>query len=1260
MAKTPPHQEIVRGHQAHSDDRPTLPPSSPEDGPVGPDDTATIPPAGSDAVDTTAGFPTLPGYEILAVLGEGGMGVVYKARHSALQRTVALKMIRGSFLAGAEQRKRFTTEAEAVARLQHPNIVQIYEVGDVAVCDGSTVPFMALEFVDGVNLEHHLQGQPMPSTAAAALVADLARAVAFAHERNVIHRDLKPANVLLAKWESASQSAGTKEIAARRRSAARSQFCPKITDFGLAKQIDTASSQTKAGEIMGTPSYMAPEQAEARPDIGPPADIYALGAILYELLTGRPPFRAATSLDTIFQVLGQEPVAPSRLQPGVPRDLETICLKCVEKPPVKRYLTAADLSDDLERFLANEPIRARPVGMAEKTWKWAKRRPAAAALVLVSAVALVGLLVGGAWFNHAVRLQRDAALKAEGEAKEATARADEKARESQQSLDRLSLANGVRLAEDGDLFAGLSWFAQPLGPAVVYRTDERINRDRIVYYLAYTPRPTLRHTFWHGGPITDAGFSPDGSLLATASDDRSAQVWDAETCKSVGPPLKHDGRIYRVMFSPNSRFVLTTSADKTARLWDVGTGTPRSPPLPHPASVVVGEFSPDGRTVLTVAAGGHEVFLWDSATGRSIGEPIRHNFDVNFATFGPGGRTVVAATGTEGAKTGALHFWNVASRSADRPPIRLDAPALHVAVSRDGDRAAAICADDRARLWSLRRPDEKPFEFKLEGGRRVIFTPDGRRLVTFGVLRQLYVWDTDTGRRIEPTIESREQFHAADVSPDGRYVVTGSDDKTVRVWNLETGKSVTPPLWQRNYINAVAFAPDGRRFLAAGDDTTARLWDLAADQPAPAIARHDGWILNFAISPNGRRIVTASWDKSVGVWDAVNAQPLHPPILHPDLVKEAWFSPSGSQIVSACRDGVIRLWDGGDYSLVRELKGHQQIVTAVRFGPTDRTLYSTGVDGTVRFWDVASGRCRHVFKCESPLRAGELSPDGRLFFAGGDDGLVRIWETASGAPAVQPLHGHTQPINAGAFSPDGRLLATASIDYSIRLWDTATGALRCPPLMHDGATTKAVFSWDGRLLATCSEDDTVRLWDTATGRAVTRPLVHPGWALDAAFSRDGDRVLTGARNKAARIWNSATGQPISPNITHPSGRVVQANYSTDESRTITATTDGRLFVWPIPTDERPTDDLIRLAKVLHGYRLDRFGGFSAIPNDDFRALCRAAEDRYVADFAVSDAARAAWHRGEMVTAAREGRPGAAVFHFLHAYSNWSLVVTARH
>jgi eukaryotic-like serine/threonine-protein kinase len=319
-------------------------------------------------VETVVDLPEVPGHEILGVLGRGGMGVVYKARQLSLNRTVAVKKILAGAYASPAELARFRHEAEAAACLQHPNIVQIHEVGEQ---DGR--PYLVLEYVDGGSLAEQLAGTPQPARAAAQLVETLARAMHDAHQHGIVHRDLKPANVLLA-------ADGT----------------PKITDFGLAKRLDGGPGLTASGAIVGTPSYMAPEQAAGKgKEVGPAADVYALGGVLYECLTGRPPFKAQTPLDTVLQVLADEPVPPARLQPKVPRDLETICLKCLEKQPHKRYDSARDLAEDLRRFQAGEPIRARPAGTLEQLVKWVKRRPLAATLWAVSlAVVLAG---AGGW-----------------------------------------------------------------------------------------------------------------------------------------------------------------------------------------------------------------------------------------------------------------------------------------------------------------------------------------------------------------------------------------------------------------------------------------------------------------------------------------------------------------------------------------------------------------------------------------------------------------------------------------------------------------------------------------------------------------------------------------------------------------------------------------------------------------------------------------------------------------------------------------------
>jgi len=334
--------------------------------------------SGSPATAMPAGgMPRIPGYELLARLGQGGMGVVYKARQVGLNRLVAVKMIRGGDQARPEQFARFRVEAEAVAQLYHPNIIQIHDIGAV-----DELPFVSLELLDGGDLGDRLAGSPQPGRAAAELLVTLAKAIQVAHEAGIVHRDLKPSNILFT-----------------------ADGVAKITDFGLAKRLESDSNQTETGQIMGSPSYMAPEQARGHArNVGPAADIYALGAIFYEMLTGRPPFKGETPVETIRQVTDDEVVPPSRLVPRVARDLETICLKCLHKEPQKRYASAQALAEDLERFLRGEPIKARPTPLLERAAKWARRRPVAASLIGLGFASFIGLTIGGTFYEHGQRI----------------------------------------------------------------------------------------------------------------------------------------------------------------------------------------------------------------------------------------------------------------------------------------------------------------------------------------------------------------------------------------------------------------------------------------------------------------------------------------------------------------------------------------------------------------------------------------------------------------------------------------------------------------------------------------------------------------------------------------------------------------------------------------------------------------------------------------------------------------------------------------
>jgi len=770
-------------------------------------------------------------YEVIRELARGGMGVVFLARQISLNRPVAVKMILAGQLANETDVKRFYTEAEAAANLDHPGIVPIYEVGQH---EGQH--YFSMGFVEGQSLAQKLAAGPLPPREAAALMVKVAGAIEYAHERGVIHRDLKPANILLDRGGN-----------------------PRVTDFGLAKKLEGDSGLTDSGQIMGTPSYMPPEQAGGkRGEVGPAADVYALGATLYATVTGRPPFQAATAMDTLLQVISEEPVPPRRLNPSVPRDLETSILKCLEKEPAKRYASA--LAEDLRRYLAGEPILSRPVGAAERAWRWCRRNPAAAGAVgLVAAALLVVAVLALLYADQQTRLAQAKTLYANEQKDHARAQAEAAASlkdalsQSNRRLAMFNFERGQSAFEKGQTGPGLLWMVESWRSAVAAGDPGWQHTARANMAAWQSHDITIKAVFSHQDAVGSVAFRPDGKTILTGSRDKTARLWDAATGKPIGPPIAHQGSVSAVAFSPDGKAVLTGSGDNTARLWDAATGKPIGPPLAHQDAVWAVAFSPDGRSVLTGSID-KTARLWDAATGQPIGPPLAHQLSVLTVAFSPDGKTVLT-----GGYDKTARLWTVSELPDDLPRV---ADWAGVVTGLELDEQGSVHALDNA-AWRQRRERLDREGGPPELGRRwrldpILFGPEPTARARAWIERQRWAEAEaafDEAVLARPfdadVVLERARFHAARSRPDRAH------DDFVQAYALGSRDPDLIETILRSetlFARAVTQQPDSGLLLwsRGGDDRARRQrWaEAAADigqlvrlQPEDLALRHHQMLL---------------------------------------------------------------------------------------------------------------------------------------------------------------------------------------------------------------------------------------------------------------------------------------------------------------------------------------------------------------------------------------------------------------------------------
>lgn len=1035
-------------------------------------------------------------YAIEKEVAQGGIGRVLSARDERLDRRVAVKVLleeSGSY------EDRFVREALVTARLQHPSIVPVYEAGRWPTGE----PFYAMKLVSGKPLLDIIEAsrtldERLPLLTRVLAVAD---AMAYAHERRIIHRDLKPANILVGDHGETV-----------------------LIDWGLAKDLNDAGEPSAAeigadsnapvpennaltmiGSVMGTPSYMPPEQA-AGDVVDERADVYALGSILYHVLSGKQPYAGYSGMQTIMRVLEEPPQALEALQVGIPRDLLTIIDKAMHRDAAQRYPTAKEFADDLRRFLAGQLVGAHHYSSRERALRFLRRHRTAFS---VAAVALLLLVFSGAVSVRRIVAERDRAESERNRAELARKQSIAAEAEATVRADELTLVE-ARAAVERDPNAALAWL-KALSPSF-----HKWNAARFIAADAWSrgTSVTLRN---HQEVINAIAFSPDDRFLLTASDDHTATIIDLETGKSRMLD-GHGDEVWSIGIASDGKRAVTGSKDRSIRLWDFTTGQLLKTLEGHAAGMIYTTFSRDDKYLFS-QSDDCTLRIWDIDAGTSriiasgtnvavkstIAPDERH-----FATAGLDGSVwYVGLEDAEPKRISALNVNSITAQVGGKYPL---------VFSPDGQHLFAGGLDGQVREWNLREEKVHIWEGQTSPIVRIAMSPDGRQFIAASFDGSLRLWDRATGK--SRTLPSQDaNVSVLLYSPDGKKFVSAGYDKSARVTDLATGQR-RRFVGMQDVVTDVLFTNDGQRLVVASAEGAVRIFRLQQEL-GRVLGRHSAAALGVDISSHGDLAASCGADGIVHLWPTnPNAHDSVTLAGHVGPVPHVKFSPNGDLVLSSGFDGTVRLWDRAGHQ-IRGVSVPGVNAAKIAFSPLGHTVAIANSAGLVQLWDVDTGALKELGHHKYHVTHLAFSPDGKRLGTAGADKVAKIWDLASGA--VSDLRGHDFAVTWVSFSPYKNTIATGSMDHRLRFWDD--GSLEPRTYDVSGFIIGGLsFLPDGTSLLGYNGGSATRLWDIASGKTLRMFRGHRGGITSLALAQDATVFATSSDDRTVRLYDIETGE----------------------------------------------------------------------------------------------------------------------------------------